>query len=67
MLDRQRSTKDVLLIACEAAAEYAINNTAFVDLCLSSIVASYHLLSDLDHTSYTYIIYIICMYMCMTA
>ena len=28
MLDRQRSTKDVLLIACEASAEYAINNTS---------------------------------------
>ena len=55
MLDRQRSTKEVLLIA---SAEYAINNTSFVDLCLSSIVASYHFLSDLVHTSYTYIMHV---------
>ena len=63
MLDRQRSLKEVLLIANEASAEYAINNTSFVDLYLSSIVASHHLLSDLVHTSYKYIIcYILYMY-----
>ena len=28
MLDRQRSTKEVLLIAYEVSAEYAINNTS---------------------------------------
>ena len=28
-------------------ASYAINNASFVDLCLSSIVASYHLLSSI--------------------
>ena len=47
ILDRQRSTKEVVLIAYLADASYAINNTSFVNLCLSSIVASYHLLSSI--------------------
>ena len=67
MLDRQRSTKEVLLIAWEASAAYAINNTYFVDLCLSSIVVSYHL-SNLDHNNYTHTyiyIYIICICACV--
>ena len=28
-------------------ASHAINNTSFVDICVSSIVASYHLLSSI--------------------
>ena len=47
MLDRQRSTKEVLLITYSAVASHAINNTSFVDLCLSCIEASYHLLSSI--------------------
>ena len=34
-------------------ASYAINNTAFVDLCLSSIDASYHLLSSIYNVMHT--------------
>ena len=45
MLDRQRSTKEVLLIAYSAVASHVINNTSFVDLCLCCIQAIYHLLS----------------------
>ena len=49
-----KSTKEVLLIAYSADASYAINNTSLVDLCLSRIVASYHLLSSIYCTA-TYI------------
>ena len=38
---QKRSTKEVLLIA--------ISNTAVVDFCLSSIIASYHLLSSIKN------------------
>ena len=42
---QKRSTKEVLLIA--------ISNTAVVDFCLSSIIASYHLLSSINNDAET--------------